>query len=209
MRHACEVDSGGRRASVAEMRRLAAGSHGSSAVLAMCLPALCWLVLAGCATPGTGEMLVDVMFRKTGAPTEGVVELTTPALVNEINGAYSIEAVSWYAGAALAEDGKVTRGDNRVFLLEFMDRGDISLLQTDDKRVSLRAELAGDGTVRTAILGSVTGTVVSGFTAAGNDTFESGSWELVYDGPDLVVGRIDLKFKKYRVAGNFRAPRSR
>ncbi len=191
------------------MRRPGTGSHGSSAVLALCVLALCCLMLAGCAAPGSGEMLVDVMFRKTGAPTEGVVELTTPALVNEVNGAYSIEAVSWYAGAALSEDGKVTRGDSRVFLLEFIDRGDISLLQTDDKRVSLRAELAGDGTVRTALLGSVTGTVVSGFTAAGNDTFESGTWELLYDGPDLVVGRIDLKFKKYRVAGNFRAPRSR
>lgn len=167
------------------------------------------MALAGCATPGAGEMLVDVMFRKTGAPESGVVEITTPGLVNEVHGAFTIESVGWYTGAELDEQGKIKRGDNRVFLLEFMDRGDISLLQTDDQRVSLRAELAADGKVRTALLGSLTGTVVSGFTASRNDTFESGTYELIYDGPDMVVGRIDLQFRKYRVQGNFRAPRVR
>lgn len=190
------VDADPTRPSVAEMRRIA-----------LCLAIL--IGLGGCASPGEGEVRVDVMFRKTGAPESGVVEITSPALVNELNGAFTIESAGWYTGASLDEQGKIKRGDNRVFLLEFMDRGDISLLRTDDQRVSLRAELGPDGKVRTALLGSLTGTVVSGYTASRNDTFESGTWELLYDGPDMVVGRVDLQFRKYRVQGNFRAPRVR
>lgn len=167
------------------------------------------LLVGACASGGSREIFVDVMFRKTGAVAPNVVEISTPGLVNEIHGAFTIEAVGLYAGAELAEDSRVARGSNRVFLLEFTDHGDISLLRTDDKRVSLRAELGPDGKVEKALLGSKTGAVVSGFNAEGNDAFESGTWELLYDGPELVVGRIDLKFQKYRVAGNFRAPRLR
>lgn len=156
-----------------------------------------------------GEALVDFMFRKTGAPAPDVLELTTPALVNEVHGAYTIESAGYYPGNVLEDDGRVVKGDGRVFLLEFTDHGDISLLRTDDKRVSLRAQLGPAGKVERALLGAVSGSVVSGFTAAGNDTFESGTYEILYDGPELVVGRIDLKFGKYSVAGNFRAPRIR
>lgn len=174
---------------------------------------LCKLALlaafGGCASTGGGDFVVDVMFRKTGAVAPDVIEITSPGLVNEIHGAFTIEAVGLYAGAQLEEDGRVGLGSNRVFLLEFRDHGDISLLRSDDKRVSLRAELGSDGKVVKALLGSKTGAVVSGFKAEGNDAFESGTWELLYDGPEIVVGRFDLTFEKYRVAGNFRAPRLR
>jgi hypothetical protein len=149
------------------------------------------------------------MFRKTGHPVPEVVELTTPALVNEVHGAYTIESAGFYPGNVMQDDGRIVAGEGRVFLLEFMDHGDISLLRTDDKRVSLRAQLGPEGKVERALLGALSGTVVSGFTAEGNDTFESGTYEILYDGPEWVVGRIDLKFKKYSVAGNFRAPRIR
>jgi hypothetical protein len=165
------------------------------------------LLIAGCANAHSGEMVVDFMFRKAGAPAGDVIELSTPALVNEIHGAFTIELTGYYPGAALDDDGKIVKGDDRVFLLEFTDHGDISLLRTDDKRVSLRAQLGPQGKVTRALLGSMSGAVVSGFTTEGNDTFESGTWEVLYDGPDVVVGRIDLRFTKYSVAGNFRAPR--
>lgn len=156
-----------------------------------------------------GDAEVDVMFRRTGSVTEGVLELTSPALVSGPNGAYTIESIGYYPGTELAPDGQVIDGQHAVFTLQFTDLGDIDLLRTDDKRVSLRAEFGAGGKVTNALLGSSSGAVSDGFVAFKNDTFESGSWEVLYDGPDLVVGRFDLKFTKYRAAGNFRAPRLR
>lgn len=161
---------------------------------------------AGCA--GTSqETRVDVMFRKTGALAEGTLELTSPALVNDLNGAYTIELAGYFASRGLDESGRVVSGGNAVFALEFVDHGDISVLRTDDRRISLRAEFGPGGKVTNALLGSTSGAVEDGFTTAGNDTFESGTFELLYEGPELVVGRFDLKFRKYRAQGNFRAPR--
>lgn len=166
------------------------------------------LTLPACAS-SSGDAKVDVMFRKTDAVAEDILDLTTPALVNEINGAYEIEGIGYFPSAKLAESGEVTSGENRVFVLRFIDLGDISVLRTDDKQVSLRAEFGPEGKVVNALLGSTSGAVSDAFVSYGNDVFESGSWEVLYDGPDIVVGRFDLKFRKYRVAGNFRAPRLR
>lgn len=168
------------------------------------------VTLAGCA--GGDRMRdadVDIMFRRTDAVSGDILTLTTPALVSKVNGAYEIEGIAFNTGAALDADGSVTRGENRVFSVRFVDMGDISVLRTDDKRVSLRAELGPDGQVVNALLGSTSGAVHDGFVSYGNDVFENGTWEIMYDGPDIVVGRIDLKFQKYRVQGNFRAPRLR
>lgn len=176
--------------------------------LSICLLALC--LLPACGSSGAmGDAEVDVMFRRTEAVTDGVLELTAPALVSKPNGAYEIEAIGYYPGAALGPEGQVVAGDHAVFTLQFTDLGDIDLLRTDDKRVSLRAEFGAGGKVTSALLGSTSGAVSDGFVAFNNDTFESGTWEVLYDGPDLVVGRFDLKFTKYRAAGNFRAPRLR
>ncbi|MBZ0135661.1 MAG: hypothetical protein K8I27_04755 [Planctomycetes bacterium] len=176
--------------------------------LIACLPVL--MLVAACASGGSmADAEVDVMFRRTEAVTDGVLELTTPALVSKPNGAYQIEAIAYYPGASLSPDGRIADGTNAVFSLQFIDLGDISVLRTDDKRVSLRAEFGAGGKVTSALLGSSDGTVSDGFVGFSNDTFESGSWEVMYDGPDLVVGRFDLKFRKYRAAGNFRAPRLR
>jgi hypothetical protein len=172
-----------------------------------CLPAIA-LATAGCAS-SSPDARVDVMFRKTDAVAEDVLELTTPALVNDINGAYEIEGVGYFPSAKLAASGEVESGENRVFVLRFIDLGDISVLRTDDKQVSLRAEFGPEGKVVAALLGSTSGAVNDAFVAYGNDVFEAGSWELLYDGPDVVVGRFDIKFKKYRASGNFRAPRLR
>jgi hypothetical protein len=166
------------------------------------------LVLPAC-TSTSGESRVDVMFRRTEAVAPDTLELTTPALVNELNGAYEIEAVGYFPSAKLTASGEVTSGDNRVFVLRFIDLGDISVLRTDDKRVSLRAEFGPEGKVLAALLGSTSGAVSDAFVSSGNDVFESGTWEVLYDGPELVVGRFDIKFTKYRAAGNFRAPRLR
>jgi hypothetical protein len=166
------------------------------------------LATAGCSSPGgMQDAEVDVMFRRTNAVTEGILTLTTPALVSKVNGAFQVESIAYFPRAALAPDGTVKDGNNGVFTLRFMDLGDISVLRTDDKRVSLRAEFGPGGKVTNAMLGSTSGSVHDAFVTAGNDEFESGTWEVLYDGPDLVVGRLDLKFKKYRVQGNFRAPR--
>ena len=168
------------------------------------------MLLPACSSTGAmGDAEVDVMFRPTGNLTEGVLELTTPSLVSKPNGAYKIEAIGYYPGAGLSPDGRVIDGKHAVFSLQFMDLGDIDLLRTDDKRVSLRAEFGPGGKITNALLGSTNGAVSDGFVGFANDTFESGSWEVMYDGPDLVVGRFDLKFTKYRAAGNFRAPRLR
>ena len=177
-------------------------------ILAAGLPAIA-LATAGCANGGLQDAEVDVMFRRTEAVTEGILELTTPALVNKVNGAYEITGMAIRGGAKLSPSGEVQAGDNRVFVLSFTDLGDISVLRTDDKRVSLRAEFGPGGKVANALLGSTSGAVSDAFVASGNDEFESGTWEILYDGPDLVVGRFDLKFRKYSVAGNFRAPRLR
>jgi hypothetical protein len=167
------------------------------------------LALAGCANGRLADAEVDVMFRRGGTGDAGVLELTSPALVSKVNGAYEVESVSYRERASLDPDGRVTGGEHAVFSLQFVDRGPIDLLRTDDKRVSLRAEFGPDGKVTGALLGLPGGAVTDGFVAFGNDTFEDGSWEILYDGPDLVVGRFDLKFRKYRAAGNFRAPRLR
>jgi hypothetical protein len=167
------------------------------------------LATAGCSSTGTGDTSIDVMFRKTEVVDEDILELTTPALVNEINGAYEIEGIGYMPGAKLGSSGEVESGENRVFVLRFIDLGDISVLRTDDKQVSLRAEFGPEGKVVNALLGSPSGAVSDAFVSSGNDVFESGTWEVMYDGPELVVGRFDLKFRKYRVAGNFRAPRLR
>jgi hypothetical protein len=166
------------------------------------------LMAAGCASPRP-EASVDVMFRQTGAVSPGVLELTTPALVSDIHGTYSIERAGFYSRSSLDERGRVVRGSNAVLVLEFVDHGATSLLRTDSKRVSLRAEFGPDGKVVAGLLGSPDGAVASGFTAAGNDPFEAGTWEILYDGPDWVVGRLDIEFQKYRAAGNFRVPRLR
>ena len=148
---------------------------------------------------------VDAMFRETGARTENVITLTRPALVNEVNGAYQLNALSYISRAALGGDGKVISGNNAVLSVEFTDLGDIGVLRTDDRDVSLRAELGPEGKVLRALLGSDTGHVTEGFTSAVNDAFKEGTWKLIYDGPDMVVGRLDLKFTKYDAAVNFRA----
>lgn len=171
---------------------------------------LVWSALTGaCASAGGLEDAeVDVMFRRTEAVSDAL-ELTSPALVSKVNGAYEIESIGYRPGSKLGPDGQVQSGENAVFVLGFVDLGDISVLRTDDKQVSLRAEFGPGGKVLNALLGSTSGAVSDGFTSSGNDEFESGSWEVLYDGPDLVVGRFDLKFRKYKVAGNFRAPRLR
>lgn len=189
-----ELDPSSPARSVAEMRK-------PFLLLLLCL-------LPGCAST-EGETRVDVMLRKTGTITDGTLELTSPALVNELNGAYTIHAAGYYAGRGLDANGRVIAGKGAVFALEFTDHGDISVLRSDDRRISLRAEFGPDGKVTNGLLGSTSGAVEDGFTSAGNDTFESGSFELLYEGPELVVGRFDLKFAKYRAQGNFRAPRIR
>ena len=187
--------------SVAEMRNLLI----RLLFVTTCLPAI---LLGGCNSPGSMQDAdVDMMFRKTDAMADDILTLTTPALVNKINGAYEIESMGYFPRGALNTDGTVKQGENAVFVLRFVDLGDISVLRTDDKRVSLRAEFGPEGKVTNAMLGSVSGSVSDAFTTSGNDVFESGTWEVLYDGPDLVVGRLDVKFKKYRVQGNFRAPR--
>jgi hypothetical protein len=179
-----------------------------STLITFCL-CLAALQLAGCAGSPQANAQADVMFRKTSAMTEGVIELTTPSLVNDIHGAFTIEELGYFTGATLAEDGRVRPGENAVFVLEFVDHGDISVLRTDDKRVSLRVEFGPEGKITAGLLGDRSGVVRSGFTNAVNDTFKEGTWELLYDGPEVVVGRFDVEFEKYRVTGNFRAPRLR
>jgi hypothetical protein len=170
------------------------------------LGALAALLLAGCASGGEKyNPHVDAMFRETGARTESVLTMSRPALVNEVNGAYQVNALAYVLRAALAPSGKVISGGNAVLTVEFTDLGDIGVLRTDDRDVSLRAELGPDGKVLRALLGSESGHVTEGFTSAVNDAFKEGSWRLLYDGPDIVVGRLDLKFTKYEVAVNFRA----
>lgn len=166
------------------------------------------LVVAACATdPGRADARVDFMFRDTGAAEGNILTLASPPLVNELNGAFTITDVGFYPASALDESGRLKSGASRVFLLDFIDHGDIAILRTDDKRLSLRAELGPEGAVTRALLGAPQGQVSDGFVAFENDRFESGTWVLLYDGPDLVVGRLDLKFRKHRVSGNFRAPR--
>ena len=165
------------------------------------------IALPACSSTGAGDAQIDVMFRKTDAVDSDILELTTPALVNEINGAFELEGVGYMPGAKLSAGGEIDSGDNSVFVLRFIDLGDISVLRTDDKQVSLRAEFGPEGKVVNALLGSTSGAVSDAFVAYENDVFESGTWQVMYDGPELVVGRFDLKFRKYRVAGNFRAPR--
>ena len=168
--------------------------------------ALIALLMAGCASGGEKfNPHVDAMFRETGARTENVLTLTRPALVNEVNGAYQVNALAYVRNAALAPDGKVVSGAHAVLTLEFTDFGDIGVLRSDDKDVSLRAELGPEGKVLRALLGDERGHVTEGFVSKVNDAFTEGSWKLIYDGPDIVVGRLDLKFKKYEVAANFRA----
>lgn len=152
---------------------------------------------------------VDVMFRRTGDTAEGVLTLADPPLVNELNGAFTIERIAWHGSAGLEASGAIAAGKNAVFELAFTDHGDISVLRTDDKPLSLRAELGPGGKVLRGMLGSVSGQVADGFLSYRNDEFVAGSWELLYDGPSLVVGRVDMQFRKYRVMGNFRAPRVR
>jgi hypothetical protein len=172
-----------------------------------------WLLLlaplafvTGCSSGGEKyNPHVDAMFRETGTRTENVLTLTRPALVNEVNGAYQLNALSYVARAALGGDGKVISGSNAVLIVEFTDLGDVGVLRTDDRDVSLRAELGPDGKVLRALLGSDTGHVTEGFTSAVNDAFKEGTWKLIYDGPDIVVGRLDLKFTKYEAAVNFRS----
>lgn len=149
------------------------------------------------------------MFRPTGVTGPDVLTVTSPSLVNELNGAFTIHVVAYHSRASLASDNVVTRGENRVVVVDFIDHGDISILRTDDKALSLRAELGPDGKIVRALLGGLSGAASDGFKAFANDTFESGTWQLLYDGPDIVVGRLDLKFRKYSVSGNFRAPRLR
>ena len=166
------------------------------------------LLLAGCTMtgPGANEPRIEAMFR-VSAEQEGVFTLSRPALVNELNGVYRVRGVSLQSRAALDESGNVIGGKSRVLVLEFTDLGGVSLLRTDDMDVSLRAELGPKGKVLRALLGRPSGAVHSGFGSWRNDTFVSGSYELIYDGPDVVVGRADLAFKKYQVKVNFRAPR--
>lgn len=177
-------------------------------LLLTCLLLFATLAGACASTGGMEDAEVDVMFRRTDA-TSDALELTTPALVSKVNGAYEIEGIGYMTESSLSPAGEVKAGKNTVFVLRFVDLGDISVLRTDDKQVSLRAEFGPGGKVVNALLGSTSGAVSDAFTSAGNDVFESGSWEVLYDGPELVVGRFDLKFRKYRVAGNFRAPRLR
>lgn len=165
------------------------------------------LLLCGCAAQGGRyNSQVDAMFRETGGG-EGVLTLTRPALVNEVNGAYQLNSVSYQTRRQLSGDGVIEPGAHAVLAIEFTDFGDISVLRTDDKDVSLRAELGPQGKVVKALLGSERGKVSDGFVAFADDTFKEGTWKLLYDGPDLVVGRLDLKFAKYEVAVNFRAAR--
>lgn len=170
------------------------------------LGALIATLLTGCSSGGEKyNPHVDAMFRETGVRTENVLTMSRPALVNEVNGAYQVNALAYVSRAGLAPDGKVVSGGNAVLTLEFTDLGDIGVLRTDDRDVSLRAELGPDGKVLRALLGSESGHVTEGFTSAVNDAFKEGLWKLLYDGPDIVVGRLDLKFTKYEVAVNFRA----
>ncbi len=110
---------------------------------------------------------------------------------------------------SLSGFGHIGVGDNRVFTMEFSDYGEIDILRTDDKQVSLRAEFGPDGKVLRALLGAENGVVPAGFGSFENDTFVSGEYELLYEGPEIVVGRFDLQFKANRVRGNFRVPRIR
>ncbi|MCC6573365.1 MAG: hypothetical protein IT462_06185 [Planctomycetes bacterium] len=152
---------------------------------------------------------VDAMFRETGTITKSTLTLSKPALVNDLNGAYEIYALGFLSRASLSANGQIQAGTNAVLTLEFRDFGDITVLQVDDKDVSLRAELGPSGKVLHAILGSDRGRVTDGYMSYENDLFESGSYQMLYEGPDVVVGRADLKFRKYTVAVNFRAPRTR
>jgi len=184
----------------------AAGSLTPMKRLLLLLP----LLLAACASDyGRADARVDFMFRDTGAAAGDVLSLAQPPLVNELNGAFTITDVGYYPHAALTESGGVKSGEARVFVLDFIDHGDISILRTDDKRLSLRAEMDPKGVVTRALLGAPQGQVGDGFVTFANDHFESGQAEILYDGPDLVVGRLDLRFRKYKVSGNFRAPRLR
>lgn len=166
------------------------------------------LLIAACAAPGRDDSRVDMMFRDTGA-TGDVFTLATPSLVNELNGAFSITDAGWFGRAVLDEAGQVKAGESRVFVLDFIDHGDSPILRTDDKRLSLRAELGPEGKVLRGLLGAAQGRVTDGFGSYGSDEFQSGTWQLLYEGPDLVVGRLDMQFRRYRVAGNFRVPRLR
>jgi len=167
-------------------------------------------LLACCALTGSErDASVDFMFRLTGAIAPDVVDLAEPALVNELNGAFTIEAAGLRTRAMLGQDGAIQPGENRVFLLDFIDHGDIAILRSDDKRLSLRAELGPGGRVVRGLLGWPSGRGHNGFLAFENDRFEGGTWQILYDGPDIVVGRLELQFHKYAVSGNFRAPRLR
>lgn len=149
------------------------------------------------------------MFRETGSLNKGVISLSKPALVNNLNGAFKIHAAALMPDRALNALGHITSGNSKVFILEFTDYGDLDILRTDDMQVSLRAEFGPDGKVLNALLGAENGIIPVGFSAFENDTFISGSYELLYEGPNIVVGRFDLQFKANRVRGNFRAPRIR
>ncbi|MDC1142280.1 hypothetical protein OAU50_04250 [Planctomycetota bacterium] len=149
------------------------------------------------------------MFRETANSDDNIIRLSKPALLTEINGAFDIQSVALLPSRSLSESGHISAGDNRVFSLEFNDYGDIDILRTDDRQVSLRAEFGPDGKVVRALLGAENGVVPAGFSAFENDVFLDGSYELLYEGPDVVVGRFNLTFKANRVRGNFRAPRVR
>lgn len=168
------------------------------------------LFLTACASGGAGnDYAVDVMFRDAGGGDSDTLKLTTPALVSDMNGVFTIHQVAYHPRSALADNGGLVAGTNTVLGVEFTDHGDITVLRTDDVRLSFRAELGPEGKVLRALLGSTDGRVTDGFVTWNNDAFVSGEWELIYDGPELVVGRVDIRFKKYRVQGNFRAPRVR
>ncbi|MHC4841591.1 MAG: hypothetical protein ACYTDT_11680 [Planctomycetota bacterium] len=167
------------------------------------------LLLSGCAGASSTRTSVDVMFRETASINENVIRLTKPALVTDVNGAFKIHSAALMPGKSLTGFGRIMAGDNSVFSMEFSDYGDIDILRTDDKQVLLRAEFGPDGKVVQALLGAENGIVPSGFSSFENDVFVEGNYELLYEGPDVVVGRFDLTFKANRVRGNFRAPRVR
>lgn len=167
------------------------------------------LLLTGCASANRPRASVDVMFRETANINENVIRLTKPGLVTDINGAFKVHSAALMPDRSLSETGHINAGDNRVFAMEFSDYGEIDILRTDDKQVSLRAEFGPDGKVLRALLGAENGVTPAGFGSFENDTFVSGEYELLYEGPEIVVGRFDLQFKANRVRGNFRVPRVR
>lgn len=165
-------------------------------------------LLAGCAAAsGRYQPVVDAMFRPTGKGADVSLELSQPSLVNELNGAFTLGSVAWLDHAALNESGRVQSGENAVLMIEFADHGGIDVLRTDDTVVSFRAELGPEGKVIRALLGGEGGRITDGFVSYTNDVFREGSWRAIYDGPDLVIGRIDIEFEKYTAAVNFRVPR--